>query len=354
MQTRLTRGAGILLPIGSLPSRYGIGSLGEEAYGFVDFLYEAGQSYWQVLPVGPTGYGDSPYQSFSAFAGNPYFIDLPRLAAQGLLTNEELAAAELADEEIPYERLYYTRFTTLRAAASRFTADAAFEAFCNEEADWLDDYALYMSIKAQHEEHEWTLWEKPLRLREPQAMARVRDTLADDVYFWKFCQYAFFCQWRELKAYANRKGIQLIGDIPIYVAMDSADVWSAPWYFALDEDRRPLEVAGCPPDYFSEDGQRWGNPIYDWDYMKTTDYAWWKQYLGHALQRYDVVRIDHFRGFESYHSIPYGDKNANKKYNYKHQTLCAYKISFDLSPMDSYLKYLDNREFSVNDVWFIR
>ncbi len=304
MQTRLTRGAGILLPIGSLPSRYGIGSLGEEAYGFVDFLYEAGQSYWQVLPVGPTGYGDSPYQSFSAFAGNPYFIDLPRLAAQGLLTNEELAAAELADEEIPYERLYYTRFTTLRAAASRFTADAAFEAFCNEEADWLDDYALYMSIKAQHEEHEWTLWEKPLRLREPQAMARVRDTLADDVYFWKFCQYAFFCQWRELKAYANRKGIQLIGDIPIYVAQDSGDVWAHPELFELDDDGFPTAVAGVPPDRFSKDGQRWGNPLYRYDRMAQDGFVWWRARMAACARLYDVIRIDHFIGMARYFAIP--------------------------------------------------
>ncbi len=304
MNTRLERGAGILLPVGSLPSKYGIGSLGAEAFRFVDFLRDAGQTYWQVLPVGPTGYGDSPYQSFSAFAGNPYFIDLTLLAEQGLLTREELAAAELPAEEIPYEQLYYTRFTTLRKAAARFADTAAFTAFCEAEAAWLDDYALYMSVKAQHEEHEWTLWEAPLRGRDVAALAHCRETLAEDVRFWKCCQYWFFCQWEALKAYANAQGILLIGDIPIYVAQDSADVWANPELFELDADGYPTSVAGVPPDCFSEDGQRWGNPLYRYDRMQEDDFAWWRARMAACARLYDVVRIDHFIGMARYFAIP--------------------------------------------------
>lgn len=304
MQTRLTRGAGILLPVGSLPSRYGIGSLGREAFRFVDFLCAAGQIYWQVLPVGPTGYGDSPYQSFSAFAGNPYFIDLPLLAEQGLLTDEELAASELPAEEIPYEQLYYTRFAVLRKAAARFADTDDFIRFCRDEAAWLDDYALYMSVKAQNGEREWTLWDTPLRSREPQALATAADTLSEDVRFWKFCQYQFFYQWRALKAYANEQGIQLIGDIPIYVAQDSADVWAHPELFELDDEGRPTSVAGVPPDCFSKDGQRWGNPLYRYDRMLHDDFAWWRARMAACARLYDVIRIDHFIGMARYFAIP--------------------------------------------------
>ncbi|MBR2405745.1 MAG: 4-alpha-glucanotransferase [Clostridia bacterium] len=310
MQTRLQRGAGILLPIGSLPSRYGIGSLGDEAFRFVDFLCDAGQTYWQVLPVGPTGYGDSPYQSFSAFAGNPYFIDLPTLFGQGLLTAEELTAAELPAEEIPYEQLYYTRFRVLRCAAARFSEDAAFIAFCKAEAAWLEDYALYMSIKAKHEEREWTLWDAPLRSRLPQAVQAAARELAEDVRFWKICQYWFFCQWQALKAYANERGIRLIGDIPIYVAQDSADVWAHPELFELDEEGVPTSVAGVPPDCFSEDGQRWGNPLYRYDRMAEDDFAWWRSRMAACARLYDVIRIDHFIGLARYFAIPAACKTA--------------------------------------------
>ncbi len=304
MQTRLLRGAGILLPIGSLPSRYGIGSLGREAYRFVDFLCRAGQTYWQVLPVGPTGYGDSPYQSFSAFAGNPYFIDLPTLYADGLLTEEELSNAEITADEIPYEQIYYTRFAVLRRAAARFKDTAEYMAFCEREAAWLQDYALYMSIKAQHGEREWTLWEPSLRRREPQALAEATEALAEDVRFWKVCQYWFFCQWQALKRYANEHCIQLVGDIPIYVAGDSADVWACPELFELDDEGYPTAVAGVPPDCFSEDGQRWGNPLYRYDRMREDGFAWWRARMAACARLYDVVRIDHFIGLARYFAIP--------------------------------------------------
>ncbi|MBP3435907.1 MAG: 4-alpha-glucanotransferase [Clostridia bacterium] len=310
VQERLMRGAGILLPIGSLPSEYGVGSLGAEAFRFVDFLSEAGQSYWQILPVGPTGYGDSPYQSFSAFAGNPYFIDLELLAEQGLLTEEELADAKLPAEVIPYERLYYTRFTVLRRAAERFVDTPEFLAFCRREAAWLDDYALYMSLKGQHGEREWMLWDKPLRQRETQAIAQSRKEFAADVRFWQCCQYWFFCQWAALKAYANECGIQLIGDIPIYVAQDSADVWAHPELFELNDDGYPTRVAGVPPDYFSEDGQLWGNPLYRYDRMAEDGYAWWRARMTACARLYNVVRIDHFIGMARYFAIPASCKTA--------------------------------------------
>ena len=301
MQTRLTRGAGILLPVGSLPSRFGIGSLGTEAFRFVDFLCEAGQTYWQVLPVGPTGYGDSPYQSFSAFAGNPYFIDLPTLCEQGLLTEGELASFELTAERIPYETIYKTRFAALRLAVSRFEETAAFADFCRAEEAWLTDYALYMTIKAQHDEHEWTLWETPYRDRDAAALAAVPNA---DLHFWKVVQYWFFTQWQALKAYANERGIRLVGDIPIYVAGDSADVWVHPDLFELDEDGQPTSVAGVPPDCFSEDGQRWGNPLYRYDRMKEDGFAWWKGRMAACARLYDVIRIDHFIGMARYFAIP--------------------------------------------------
>ena len=304
MQTRLTRGAGILLPIGSLPSRYGIGSLGREAFRFVEYLCRAGQTYWQVLPVGPTGYGDSPYQSFSAFAGNPYFIDLPTLCADGFLTEEELSNAEINTPEIPYEQLYYTRFAVLRRAAERFSDTAEYTAFCEREAAWLHDYALYMSIKAQNDEYEWTLWECELRVRSPKALAAAEKALAADIRFWKVCQYWFFKQWQAFKHYANEHGVQLIGDIPIYVAGDSADVWANPELFELDAEGHPTAVAGVPPDCFSEDGQRWGNPLYRYDRMKADGFAWWRARMAACARLYDVVRIDHFIGLARYFSIP--------------------------------------------------
>ncbi len=310
-EKRLSRGAGILLPVSSLPSPYGIGSFGRSAYEFVDFLRGAGQCYWQVLPMGPTGYGDSPYQSFSAFAGNPYFIDLPTLHEQGLLTDEELHSAVTCDTKVDYEKMYRTRFSLLRIAATRFSkADPDFLAFANQEEEWLDDYALYMSIKKSFDEKPWTEWDKDIRLRDMAAMKRYRELLNDDVFFWKFCQFQFFKQWTNLKQYANDNGVLIIGDIPIYVAADSADVWKEPQLFELDEEGFPVSVAGVPPDCFSAEGQRWGNPLYRYDVMEKDGFSWWKRRMSHCARLYDVIRIDHFIGISRYYAIPAESRSA--------------------------------------------
>ncbi len=308
------RASGILMPIFSLPSPYGIGTFGKSAFEFIDFLNQSGQTYWQILPIGPTSFGDSPYQSFSSFAGNPYFIDLDILIKEGLLQKSEVEACDFGDDnqKIDYEKLYNNRYPLLKLAFNRFKPDSSYSEFLDKNSDWVNDYALFMAIKSSYNGAPWYSWKKPLVIRDSNTIKQAELDYISDINFYKFLQYEFNKQWSDLKEYANKSGIKIIGDIPIYVALDSADVWSNPQQFQLDDDFTPKAVAGVPPDVFSEDGQLWGNPLYDWDYMKTTDYAWWKQYLGHALQRYDVVRIDHFRGFESYHSIPYGDKNAKK------------------------------------------
>ena len=306
------RRCGILMPVFSLPSPYGIGTLGKSAYDFVDFLCDSGQSYWQILPLGVTSFGDSPYQSFSCFAGNPYFIDLDMLVADGLLTKAEIVACDFDDnhDRIDYEKLYLNRYPLLRKAFARFKPCKAYDAFTLENAAWLQDFAAFMAIKNAQGGKAFYEWEPSLKLRDADALSRAQNDYIDDINFYKFLQFKFFEQWKKLKQYANENGIKIIGDIPIYVALDSADVWANPKQFQLDDDYTPRAVAGVPPDAFSEDGQLWGNPLYDWDYMKSTDYAWWKQYLGSALERFDVVRIDHFRAFESYFSIPYGDTDA--------------------------------------------
>lgn len=310
------RACGVLLPIFSLPSKYGIGCCSKEAYDFVDFLKKAGQKYWQILPIGPTGYGDSPYQSFSTFAMNPYFIDVDKLAMKGWLTENECNEYSADNGEwihyIKYEKLYYQRYKLLRIAYERsnINTDSQFADWTLQNAYWLDDYALYMAVKAYFANKAFYEWDDDIRLRKPEAVELYRNKLCDEVCFYKFMQYVAYMQWMDLKAYATENGIEIIGDIPIYVAKDSADVWANPELFDLDEDNVPTAVAGCPPDYFAATGQLWGNPLYKWDYHKKTGYEWWVQRVSHCYDLYDVVRIDHFRGFDEYYAIPYGDKTA--------------------------------------------
>lgn len=310
----MNRAAGILLAISSLPSKYGIGCFDEAAYQFVDWLKEAGQTYWQILPVGPTSYGDSPYQSFSTFAGNPYFISLDALIEEGVLTREECDAADFGKKagDIDYKKLYENRYPLLHKAYERsnISENEDYNTFVRENEWWLSDYALFMAVKGRFEGKPWTEWAQDIRLRYPPAMDYYRKELYFEIEFQKYMQYKFFRQYAALRAYANENGIQLIGDIPIYVAMDSADTWAHPELFQLDEKNVPLAVAGCPPDGFSATGQLWGNPLYRWDYHKQTGYEWWVTRLWHCFQLYDVVRIDHFRGFDQYYSIPYGSDNA--------------------------------------------
>lgn len=316
---RLLRGSGILLSITSLPSPYGIGTLGTEAYRFLDLLADLRQRYWQVLPIGPTSYGDSPYQSFSAFAGNPYLIDLDLLAEQGLLIREEVSGLRWGedDQSVDYGLLFSNRFDILRQAYARFDGNAdGFREFCRIEADWLDDYSLFMSLKTCFNNREWLSWEKPIRNREPRAVARYQELLSEQILFWKFLQYLFYQQWEKVKEYAALRGISIIGDIPLYVSLDSADVWAARNQFLLDVDGNPTEVAGCPPDAFSDDGQKWGNPLYNWDYMEEDGYAWWRKRMRFNTRLYDIVRIDHFIGIVKYYSIPSGDETArNGRWN---------------------------------------
>lgn len=315
MTTMLKRGAGILMPISSLPAPYGIGTFGKSAYEFADSLKRARQSYWQVLPLGPTSYGDSPYQSFSAFAGNPYFIDLDALLEEELLTKEEIDACYWLDseEEVKYDAVYYYRFPLLKKAyeRSRHGETEEYRAFCAKNSHWLDDYALYMALKGHFGNKEWMKWEEPIRLRKPEAVKRYEELLREEIGYWKFLQFKFYEQWEQLKNYVNRLGISIIGDIPIYVALDSADVWTHPELFQLDPDTlTPLRVAGVPPDAFSDDGQLWGNPLYDWDKIEETGFAWWKDRMRASARLYDVVRIDHFIGVVQYYSIPYGAEDG--------------------------------------------
>ena len=310
----MAREAGILLPIFSLPSKYGIGCFSKEAYDFVDWLKDAGQTYWQILPLCQTSYGDSPYQSFSTFAGNPYFISLEDLIEEGVLTQEECDAIDYGGEEddIDYEIMYNVRYPLLRKAYERSDVmhNEAYLKFVQENDWWLSDYALFMAVKNFFDGACWNEWPQDIRLRWGFAMDYYRRELYYDIEFQKYLQYKFFEQWWKLKAYANSKGIKIIGDIPIYVAMDSADAWANPELFQLDEENVPVAVAGCPPDGFSADGQLWGNPLYRWDYHRSTGYRWWLSRLWYCFRLYDVTRIDHFRGFDEYFAIPYGDKNA--------------------------------------------
>ena len=321
----MMRASGILLPISSIPSNYGIGCFSKEAYAFVDQLAEAGQKYWQILPLGPTGYGDSPYQSFSTFAGNPYFIDLEELIQRDLLTAAECAECDWGGSKsyVDYEKVYLSRFSLLRKAYRRFyqmdgkekelqLIREEMEAFEKEQGFWLVDYCLYMAVKDSLEGISWNQWPEDLKTRKPEALAKAREELKEDISFYAFQQFWFYRQWNRLKKYANDRGIKIIGDLPIYVAFDGADAWANPDLFQFDEDNQPKAVAGCPPDAFSATGQLWGNPLYKWDYHKSTGYAWWLLRLAHVFKLYDTVRIDHFRGFDEYYSIPFGDQTAER------------------------------------------
>lgn len=308
------RTSGIILPVFSLPSDYGIGTFGKEAFKFVDFLVEAKQTFWQILPLGPTSYGDSPYQSFSTFAGNPYFIDLELLIKEGLLEKESVEKLGYGDypSDIDYGRMYERRYIILREAYDngniRYGKEV--EKFKKLNKDWIEDYALFMALKDHFGGRSWREWDLDIKLRKPEAVEKYTEKLEGDIKFYTFLQFLFYKQWTELKAYANDKGIRIIGDIPIYVAEDSADVWTNPEFFQLDEELNPVQVAGCPPDAFSADGQLWGNPVYNWEALEADGFKWWIERVRASLKIFDVIRIDHFRGFASYWSVPYGHTTA--------------------------------------------
>ncbi len=306
------RESGILMHITSLPGPYGVGTMGKQAFAFVDFLQEAGQKYWQILPLTPTGYGDSPYQSCSTYAGNHYLIDLPLLVEEGLLDYEQIHGIDWGwqTDRVDFGIQYQNRLKVLRLAYDRFQGGEDFRRFCEENENWLPDFALFMALKEKMGGQPWYAWEDSLKLREPEAMARVTAQLQEQIRFYCFVQYIFDKQWRALREYARQKDVRIIGDVPIYVPYDSADVWSNPQWFQLDAAMNPTAVAGCPPDAFSEDGQLWGNPLYRWDLLKEDGYQWWVNRLAAAGKLYDVVRLDHFRGFEAYWSVPFGDASA--------------------------------------------
>ncbi len=310
------RACGVLMHISSLPGNTGIGTMGKNARKFVDFLASAKQKYWQILPVCPTSFGDSPYQSFSTFAGNPYFIDFDILKEEGYLKPTDYEKVNWGKDErfIDYGKLFVERHKVFSLLQKNFEKNlpSDFDSFCTENADWLSDYALFMAIKDAHNGIAFDLWEEDIRLRKTDSLDSWKEKTCERMNYYKMLQYFFFKQWKSLKKYANDRGLEIIGDIPIYVAADSADVWSNPSQFVLNDDCRPIEVAGCPPDCFSSDGQLWGNPVYNWEKMAESGYSWWKKRLKKSLEIYDVIRIDHFRGFDSYYCIPYGSKTAKE------------------------------------------
>ena len=345
--TKFERNAGILMPVSSLPSPYGIGTFGKDAYDFVTFVKECNHKYWQVLPLGPTTYGDSPYQSYSAFAGNPYFVDLDMLIEEGFLLKSEVISRDWGDGIVPvnvseddavngrfgtyrdgnigderyvsYEKIYNNRFDILRIAYDRFKDACAeskktlakglplykqFDNFVKDNADWLEDYALFMALKSHFNNVSWGEWETDIKFRKPEAMSRYEEQLSDDIGYWKFIQFEFYLQWNALKQYANSNGIEIIGDIPIYMGYDSVDVWANQGEFQLDENLTPIKVAGVPPDAFSDAGQKWGNPLYDYDKMEANGFSWWRKRMAASAKLYDVIRIDHFIGIVKYYTIP--------------------------------------------------
>ena len=312
------RSSGILLHPTSLPGKYGIGSLGKEAYKFVDFLKKSNQKLWQIFPLGPTGYGDSPYQCFSSFAGNPYLIDFDLLIEQNLLTEEDLKDVNFGgnEEYIDYGAIYNQKYPLLRKAYENFKANGnkelkeKLETFKTENSSWLDDYSLYISLKNHFNGLPWNEWEDDIRTRKEAAINKYKAELANEIEYHNFIQFLFFTQWNNVKKYANDNGIKIIGDIPIFVAVDSSDAWANPEIFLFDPELKPVKVAGVPPDYFSATGQLWGNPLYDWDKLKELNYKWWVDRVRSNLSTCDIIRIDHFRGFDEYWAVPYGDKTA--------------------------------------------
>lgn len=309
----LTRGSGVLLAISSLPSPYGIGTLGNAAFRFVELLADLKQRYWQVLPLGPISFGDSPYQSLSAFAGNPYLIDLDILAEDGLLTSEEIRCYNWGTDEskIDYTIMFENRYRILRTAFERFDRKAPeFVKFQQENKDWLDGYALFMALKNANENKSWLDWDLEIKNKQPVALAKYRKVLYNDISFWEFCQYEFYKQWQSLRDFANARGIQIIGDIPFFVGIDSADVWMNPELFLLNEDGVPTYVAAAVPDKFSASGQIWGNPLYNWKAMEADGFTWWRQRMRFSASLFDVLRIDHFLGIVKNYSVPYGAEQA--------------------------------------------
>ena len=306
------RSSGILMHITSLPGRHGIGTMGKEAFAFVDFLKKAGQTQWQILPLTPPGYGDSPYQSCSTFAGNHYLIDMDLLVEEGLLERSEIDSIAWCrrDNKVDFGAQYNNKLKVLRLAYARFRDWEKLDAFCAANGSWLPDFALFMALKDRNNGKCWLEWEDSLKFREHDAIWAARNELKEDIRFYSFVQYLFDRQWNALRGYAKENGVSIIGDVPIYVPLDSVEVWSSPELFQLDQDLNPEAVAGCPPDAFSEDGPLWGNPLYRWDEMAKDGYNWWIRRLAAAGKWYDTVRLDHFRGFEAYWSVPYGDKTA--------------------------------------------
>ena len=312
------RSSGILFHPTSLPGKYGIGTLGKEAYAFIDFLKKSNQKLWQIFPLGPTGYGDSPYQSFSSFAGNPYLIDFDLLIEAHLLSEEDLKDIFFGDngEYIDYGAIYNQKYPLLRKAYENFKSSdnsemkGSLENFKRENSSWLNDYSLYISLKNHFNGLPWNEWPQDIKNRENAAMEHYKNELADDIEYHNFIQFLFFKQWGDVKRYANENGIKIIGDIPIFVAADSSDAWANPEIFLFDKERKPVKVAGVPPDYFSATGQLWGNPLYNWEKLKETNYSWWVERVRANLSTCDIIRIDHFRGFEAYWAVPYGDDTA--------------------------------------------
>ncbi|MGN1480543.1 4-alpha-glucanotransferase [Porcipelethomonas sp.] len=312
----MMRKSGILMHISSLPSNYGIGKMGRSAYDFVDFLVSSGVRCWQILPLSPTSYGDSPYQSFSVYAGNPYFIDFETLKREGLIKKSDYEEIKWQDNDhqVNYSLIYQNCFKVLRQAYKTYKRDISkkYHDFTEKNSFWLDDYALFMALKFKNNGKPWYEWDKKLAMRDKDALAKASKDLEKETEFFKFIQYKFFRQWNNLKKYANDRGVEIIGDMPIYVSYDSVEAWASPELFLFDKNKKPKDVAGCPPDDFAVTGQLWGNPLYDWEYHKKTGYKWWIDRLKFSASIYDIVRIDHFRGFESYYAIPYGSKTAEK------------------------------------------